>query len=197
MSISYNHYGDRSMIERTRVWSVLSLTAMVLATAFAAVEVSAQKPRSAAERRQHPGQGFWANDRAARRLTHARDYSTGIGSYATRAQIVQPAVTKSESEEVGRNLAAAGRELRVVRKAVADDKAAIATIDSLSKQLAVAEKQFELMNAECCKASVDGQATSKCCADLSSTLDEIIEEHAALMKSLYGADHAEHDRKNK
>lgn len=180
------------MSHSTSRWSLVSLAAVGLVAALVGVEASAQKPRSGVERRQHPGQGFWANDRAARRLSHARDYSAGIGGYAARADEIQPSVAQAESQEVGRNLAAAGKELRVVRKAVADDKAAVATVDSLAKQLAAAEKQFELMNAECCKASVDGEATMRCCADLSATLDKMIEEHAGLMKRLYGEEHGDH-----
>ena len=43
---------------------------------------------STAERRLHPGGGFWANDAASRRIDHALDYSRGLQRYSQ--YVIQP-----------------------------------------------------------------------------------------------------------
>ena len=54
---------------------VVALVALFTVSSLAAPPASAQgkQIRSTAERRQHPGGGFWANQRTSRNIQHARD----------------------------------------------------------------------------------------------------------------------------
>lgn len=174
-------------------WIGLPVLVAFLGVSAVAMQADAHEKRSVAERRQQPGKGLWANERASRHLGHARYYASGLGSYASAARSVQPRIAKSESALIGSNLAAVSKELRTVRKEVATDESAAAAIARLTTRLAQAKEQFKVLKAECSNATIDGSATMACCSKLTETLDQIIDEHGQLMTRLYEVPHSGHD----
>lgn len=160
-----------------------AVTASVVPAAYA------QRPRSTAERRLHPGRGFWANERASRNLRHARDYSRGIYDYSQRAARIESPVAKSESEQLGRNLDAAQRELDVVRAEFPTDEETLASLKAIDDHLARAAKTHEILHAESSKDSVDGNHCAACCIDITKNLEMALAEHDALVRKLELKDH--------
>lgn len=159
---------------------MLFLTAIVILAPAVAV---AQRPRTGVERRQQPGKGFWANQRAARSVQHSRDYAHGIYQYSKAVRTIQPSVAKAESEALGRNIAKAQQELTVVRQEVGSDPAAAASLKAIDNHLSAAAKQHEMLHMECCKDAVDGMACLKHCSQILLELDKAKSEHDAMMRS--------------
>ena len=125
-----------------------------------------------------------AQQRASRSVQHARDYSRDIYQYSRVPTMIQPSVAKTESEELGRNIAKAQQEFAVVRQEVGSDPATAATLKTIDQHLAAAEKQHAMLHAECCKESVDGTACMKHCNQILLDLDKAQAEHDAMMRSM-------------
>jgi len=165
-----------------KLWVVI-VTAFVLVAPMTAVAQRTKSPAGATgEARLHPG--TWTNQRASRRVRHARDYSRDIYRYSRDAGKIDPAVAKSESEELGHCIAKAQQELATARQEAGSDAATIAALKSIEKHLASAAKQHNTLHAECCKPSVDGTVSMKCCSTIILDLDKAQAEHDALLRSL-------------
>ena len=98
--------------------------------------------------------------------------------------MIQPNVAKTESEELGRNIAKAKQEFAVVRQEVGSDPAAAATLKTIDQHLAGAEKQHAMLHEECCKESVDGLTCMKHCNQILLELDKAQAEHDAMMRAM-------------
>ncbi len=162
--------------------------AAVLAMAAAAVEPVALLTQrmgiNPIERRLRPGDGYWANQRAARNMQHARDYMSGLYDYTVRAERVAPAVAQSEVEAVTRNLQATRQNLTVVRETAPEDQAVKTSIDGIEQHLKRAIELHQTLHEECHRQEIDREATADCCNDLIRELDQAIAEHGALMRQL-------------
>lgn len=166
----------------TMAFLLLGLAAtMVLADVPA---VSAQQRRPIAERRQRPGQGFWANQRASRNLQHARDYSQSLYRYSRGVETMEPEVAKSESEELGRKLVATKKEIDAVSKKIGDDKDAQASLKMIGDHLNKAMAKHKELHTECCKEEVDGTVCAMCTSEITKELEKAAAEHAALQRYL-------------
>ena len=165
-----------------KLWMVI-ITALVLAGPTTAVaqrsDVQAGVTGGA---RLRPG--TWANRRASRHVRHARDYSRDIYRYSRDAVYISPIVAKAESEELGRNIAKAQKEVATFRQEAGNDVATIAALKSIDKHLASAVKQHKMLHEECCKPSVDGRVSMNCCSAIILDLDKAQAEHDALLRSL-------------
>jgi hypothetical protein len=128
--------------------------------------------------------GSSANHRGSRSLRHALDYSRDIYQSSQSGMTMQPSVAKSDSEELGRNIARAQQELAVVRQEVGSDPATAETLKTIDQHLAVADKEQTMLYAECCKDSVDGLACMKHCNQIIMELDKAQAEHDALMRAM-------------
>jgi len=129
---------------------------------------------------------FWSSKASSRRLTTARDYAQDFHGYIVANPKPDPAVVKEVTTEIGRNLDEAKRHLAAMKKDFADDKDAVAGIESIERQLASAFDHHKLL-CECCeKQTFDAITAMKCCNDLASQLDKIAAEHDALMRKLAG-----------
>jgi hypothetical protein len=131
--------------------------------------------------RQHPG--TWSNQRASRSVRHARDYSRDIYRYSRDAGRIDPAVAKSDSEELGRNIAKAKREVAASRQEAGDDAATLAALKSIDQLLEAAAKQHAMLHEECCKDAVDGSVCMKHCNQILLALDKAQAEQDALIRS--------------
>lgn len=165
------------------------LAASVAALALVAnLEIFAQKrARPTAERRLHPGRGFWANKAASRRIDHALDYSRGLYEYAQQAQTIDPAEARVQAEELSRNLDAAKKRLDEARKEAEAEKDSetVVDIDSINKHVFAASKQHEKCMAECKKKEVNGESVMHCCQTITSSLGDAKKEHSRVMKRLH------------
>lgn len=142
--------------------------------------------RSIAARRQHPGKGFWANQRASRSLQHAQTYSRDLYNYSRGATLVVPEVAKAESESIGQILETAKREFATVRAALDGNKEALVALDGIGKHLNKAAETHRSLHEECCKDSPDSHKCAGCCSDITKELDKAVAEHDALMRTLQG-----------
>lgn len=165
---------------------ILGLAVAVAVTTFQTQIASAQgnKIRSTAERRQHPGKGFWENQRASRNIQHARDYARDIGQYTTTVETISPAIAQAESEELGGRIASIQKELAVVRAENADTPAVVEQVKGIESQLNQAVETQKMLHAECCKDSVNGQVCGDMAGKLTVTLTQVAKGHTKLMKSM-------------
>ena len=134
------------------------------------------------EARLHPG--TWGNQRASRSTRHARNYSRDIYRYSRDADRIEPSVAKSESEELGRNIAKAQKELPAARQEVGNDAAALAMLKSVEQHLAAAAEHHKMLHEECCKEAVDGSVCMKHCSAILLELDKAQAEQDALIRAL-------------
>lgn len=162
------------------LWVTL-LTAVVFAGPVTAATQRAKSPGGVTgEARLHPG--TWTHRRASRHVRHARDYARDVYRYARDASRIDPAVAKSESEELGRNIAKAQKELATARQEAGSDTATVAALKSIEKHLVSAVKQHKMLHAECCKPSVDGSVSMNCCSSITLDLDKAQAECDALLR---------------
>ena len=122
-----------------------------------AQQTGIHRSRSATDRRLRPGKGFWASQRASRSLRHARDYSRDLYRYSRQAVVVSPQVAKAESENLGRNINLAKKEVAAVRKEFEGNKEVISALAAIDKHIAKAAETHKNLHEECCKNKPDGQ----------------------------------------
>lgn len=138
------------------------------------------------------GAPFFANQRASRNIQHARDYSRGIQSYATQAQVIQPEVMKAESQMLGQQLQAIQRDMVIVRRESASNPKVVEQVKKIETQLGQATLVQKSLHEECCKSSPDGKMCAEMCSKMHASLDEIKKEHDKLLKEL-GHEEAAYD----
>ncbi len=163
--------------------SILS-AALVAAISLSATSVALAQRDAGAKARGEIGTGFWTNQRAARRMQHALDYSKGIYEYSRDAKEVQAKIAEKESAELGRNIEAAKNEVSAIRKEYGDDKNVQASLKAIEEHLSAAATQHEKLHAECQSDQVDSSKTMECCNTITKELEKAIAEHAALMRQL-------------
>lgn len=125
-----------------------------------------------------------ASRSAGRYLQSATDGCQGLYQYSYTAQPIAAPVAKKESEDIGKNVEAAKKELSTVRKEAVVDKAVIAKLDAIEKHLIAAMNHHKMMHEECCKDQVEGEKTADCCSDLITELEKAQAEQRALMRLL-------------
>lgn len=172
-----------------------ALAAMFAFGSFAAQPAAAQgkKILSTVERRQHPGNGFWANDRASRNIQHARDYSRSIGRYTTQATTINPAVTKAESEMLGMQIQGVQRDMGIVRESHIDNPQIAKQVKVIDDKLAKASETQKMLHKECCKDTPDGKFCGDMAKKLTKALNEISKDHAKLMEMTGDDKHQGHE----
>ncbi len=125
-----------------------------------------------------------SNKRTSRSIRHARDYSRDIYRYSRDAGQIDPAVAKSESEELGRNITKAQKELSTAKKELGNDAATLAGLKSIEQHVATAAAQYAMLHEECCKDAVDGSVCMKHCNQILLELDKSQAEHNALIRTI-------------
>lgn len=143
---------------------------------------SAQGIRSKVERNN--GGSFWENSRASRGIQHARDYSRSIQRYTTEVPTINPAITKSESEMLGQQIQGIQREMVVIREANASNPQVVEQVKGIETKLVQTATTQKMLHAECCKDTPNGKACGDMAGKVTSTLDQIAKDHAALMKAM-------------
>ncbi|MCA9076952.1 MAG: hypothetical protein KDA93_18140 [Planctomycetaceae bacterium] len=158
----------------------------LLVLAVTMQDASAQK-RSVADRRQHPGKGFWSNQAASRRMGHALDYSRGLSNYARQAQTVDHGFATSQVEEIGRNISVAEQQLSVVRKEAqqSGDKQTVADIDQIAKDLTAASTAHADCEKHCQQANLDTTKLDRSAGEVTKSLESAAQRHQQMMKRLH------------
>ncbi len=146
----------------------------------------AQK-RSVAERRQHPGKGYWSNRSASRRMGHALDYSRSLSDYARRAEAVDPEFAKAQVDEIGRHISVAQQQIETVRKEAAQrgDKQTVADVDRIRAELNDSAKAYAHCKEHCAKTHVNTAQLSKSADRVTKSLESASKVHLQTMKRLY------------
>lgn len=127
---------------------------------------------------------FWDSRYSSRRIHHARDYARDFHGYIVENPKPDPVVAKEVTAEIGRNIEEAKKHLATMKKNFAADKDAVAAIDKLEKQLAVAVDHHKVL-CDCCEQTAfDEMKTMECCNDLVKQLDKFIADHDELMRKL-------------
>lgn len=130
------------------------------------------------------GASFFANQRSSRNIQHARDYSHGIQSYTTHAQVIQPLLTQAESQMLGQQLKALERDMLIVREEHASNPKVVEQVKTIEKQLSQASEAHTGLHAECCKTIPDGKTCAEMCRKINSSLDQLKKDHDKLLKEL-------------
>ncbi len=143
----------------------------------------AQKDATSKSRGEH-SVPFWSSRSSHRRLQHARDYARDFHGYIVANPKPDPLVAKEVTNEIGKNLEEVKKHLAAMKKDFAEEKEAVAGIESLEKQLTVAFDEHKRLGACCVKANFDAIETMECCSNLASQLDKIIAAHEELMRKL-------------
>ncbi len=131
-----------------------------------------------------------SNQRTSRSIRHARDYSRDIYRYSRDADQIAPATAKEESEELGRNITKAQKELATAKTEAGNDAATLAALKSIEQHLATAAAQHAMLHEECCKDAVDGGVCMKHCNQILLELDKAQAEHNALMRAMEMGTHS-------
>ena len=119
-------------------------------------------------------------------MRSAREHSTYYREYAEPAQKVNPEVAKESVDTIGDYIKKSKKHLASMRThaKAASDKETLASLDSIEKNLAAAEKSHEDMRETCMKDTVDGKASLECCKVVDESLAKAIAEHDKLMKRI-------------
>lgn len=162
---------------------VLGLAIAITATSLgASIALAQSKIRSVEERRQ--GKGFWENSRASRNIQHARDYSRAIQRYTTQVPMIDPAVTKAESEMLGHHVQGIQREMTAVRESNVSNPQVVEHVKSIETKMAQVASTHKKLHEECCKSSPDGKLCAEMASKISSSLDQIAKDHEKLLTTM-------------
>ena len=161
----------------------LCITVAMIAMTVTMQDAMAQKTSSVADRRQHPGAGFWSQQSSARRIGHALDYSRSLSDYAQRAKTVTPEFARSHVEEIGRNITVAQKELIVQRKEAeaSGDKATMADIDKITKDLKAATEAHANCKEHCAKGHIDTVQLAQNADNVSTALQAAVKTQKEMM----------------
>ncbi len=168
---------------------MLSVIAVSTTLAFAQNEPSLDAGRKIRDGGAAHGAGYGSSSYRSSRsagtyMQSASDGCQGLYQYSYTAPAIAPPVAKRESEDIGKNVEAAKKELGIVRKEAAANKAIIAKLDAIEKHLAAAMDHHKMMHEVCCKDQVDGEKSADCCSDMITELEKAQAEQRALMRLL-------------
>lgn len=125
-----------------------------------------------------------SNQRTSRSVRHARSYSRGIYEYSRGADKIDPAVAKSESQELGHNITKAQKDLAAARQEAGNDAKTLAALKTVEQHLTAAAEHHKMLHEECCKDEVEGSVCMKHCSQILLELDKAQAEQDALIRSM-------------
>ncbi len=117
-------------------------------------------------------------------MRSARGYTRDYRDYAHSAPTVNPDVAREASDAIGDYIRKAQKHMAYMRKQARDDKATLASLDVIDKNLADAGKAHHEMHDTCLKDNVSKTGSMKCCEHIDDSLSKAIAEHDKLMKRL-------------
>ncbi len=166
--------------------SAALVAVLAIATMFGIPNAFAQRDAGSKIRGEY---NFYGGS-ASRSIRGARETSQAYRQYVRTApqQQVNPEVAKATADAIGDYITKAQAHMAWMRKQAeaADDKTALASLDSIDKNLATASKSHKEMHEMCLKANVDAASSMKCCQQIDDSLAAAIAEHDKLMKHVAG-----------
>ena len=130
------------------------------------------------------GRGFWAGRSASRHLDRATEYSRELYEYSRSVPRVEPAIAQPDSELIGHNIAAAKKDLKVIRQDASENQEMVKRLDAVEKHLVAADKHFKELHGECCKEDANSDVAMSCCNELIKELEKANAEHDALLRAM-------------
>jgi flagellar motility protein MotE (MotC chaperone) len=130
------------------------------------------------------GDVYWPGRASGQYIESARSYAQQVQTYVAKAPQPEPSVVKEIKTELGHYLDEAQKHLATMKKDLAGDKEAVAGIEAIEKELAIAIEHNKAMIACCENQKFDKVAAMSCCTDLVKQLDKVHADHVALMKKL-------------
>lgn len=162
----------------------LQMTGLMIVVALLA-ELSLSSGAFAAPSLGYPkGRPYYGSERTSRSVRHARSYARGIYQYSRDNDQIEPAVAKAESEELGRNITKAQKDLAAVRNDAGNDAKTLAALKAVDEHLAAAAAHHKMLHEECCKDAVHGDVCMKHCNEILLELDMAQAKQEALIRSL-------------
>ncbi len=162
---------------------ILALTVIAVFTSVAGQTACAQQ-RINDKIARNNGAPFFANSRASRNIQHARDYSRSIQHYTKHIPMIDPVVTKAESQVLGQQIHGIQRDMVIIREANAGNPKVVEQVKGIETKLALCDSTHEMLHKECCKDLPDGNSCCDLADKITQTLDEINADHAKLLKTM-------------
>jgi len=159
---------------------VLTLVAVIVG-AMLASEISAAPSLGYPKGRPYYGS---SNQQASRSVRHARSYTRGVYEYSRDADKIDPAVAKSESEQIGQNITKAQKDLAKARQEAGSNAKTLAALKTVEQHLTIAAEHHQMLHEECCKDEVKGSVCMQHCNQILLELDKAQAEQAALIRSM-------------
>ncbi len=123
---------------------------------------------------------------ASRSMRNAREYSHAYREYVRTPEVekVEPEVAKETADAIDQYIVKSQKHMAWMRKHAGGDKATLASLDVIDKNLEAAAKSHKELQEMCEKAEIDGKGTATCCDTIDESLSAAIAEHDKLMKRL-------------
>jgi hypothetical protein len=176
---------------------VKSLAAILLAIFVLCADVALAQSDAGAKAR---GQFNFYGHRAGSAMRGARESAGAFREYVRSTQpapsqvvrdqpgetIVSPRIVQAATDEIGDYIMKSEKHLAWMRRqAEAEkDKGALASLDSIDRNLAEAKRHHATLCSCCLEDTVDAKAAMACCQTIDDALGKAISEHDALMKRL-------------
>jgi hypothetical protein len=166
--------------------SVAMVAVLAIATLLGIPSAFAQRDAGSKIRGEY---NFYGSS-ASRSMRGAREMSQAYRQYVRSApqQKVNQEVAKEAADAIGDYIAKAQKHMAWMRKQAQtdNDKATLASLDVIDKNLAGAAKSHAEMRETCLKDNVDAAGSMECCKMIDDSLARAIAEHDKLMKRLAG-----------
>ena len=100
--------------------------------------------------------------------------------------IVSPQIAQAAADEISDYIVKSEKHLAWMRRQAEarQDKDALASLDSIDRNLAAAKRNHVMLCSCCMEDNVDTKAAMACCQAIDEALGKAISEHDALMKRL-------------
>jgi hypothetical protein len=174
---------SRNHQRRSQMHKILAFTIVALAVAIAASSASAQQSDATSKMR---GEYNFRSGSANRSMRNAREYSHAYREYVRTPEVekVEPEVAKETADAIEQYIVKSQKHMAWMRKHAGGDKATLASLDLIDKNLEKAAKSHKELHEMCEKAEIDGKGSTTCCEQIDESLSVAIDEHDKLMKRL-------------
>ncbi|MDZ4784418.1 MAG: hypothetical protein SGJ19_29590 [Planctomycetia bacterium] len=165
------------------MYKLFVFTIVGFAVALATTPASAQQSDATSKMR---GEYNFRSGSANRSMRNAREYSHAYREYVRTPEVekVEPEVAKETADAIEQYIVKSQKHMAWMRKHAAGNKATVASLDLIDKNLEEAEKSHKELHEMCEKAEIDGKGSTTCCERIDESLSVAIAEHDKLMKRL-------------
>lgn len=179
---AYPATGSRNRPRRNEMHKFFTFALVGLAAALM-VEPAFAQLDSASKMR---GEYSFRSGSASRSMRNAREYSHAYREYARTPEVqkVEPEVAKETADAIEQYIVKAQKHMAWMRKHAAGDKATLASLDLIDKNLEESAKSHKEMHEMCQQENIDAEGSMKCCERIDESLSAAIAEHDKLMKRL-------------